>query len=233
MKVAITQSNYLPWIGYFGMIQKVDLFLLLDVVQFTRRDWRNRNRIKTSKGLSWITVPVETKGMYYSKIDEVKIKDSSFYKNHLEAIRHNYRKATYWNDIFPCLSDLLSKASSFPNLSEINIFLIKKISKYLGIDTPIFSCTDILPRDLLISMDKNSRLLNLCMEVGASEYISGPAAKDYLDKEIFYSNNIEVSWMDYDYLRSYPQLWGDFNPNVSIVDVLFNNGPNSTDLVRA
>ena len=232
MKVAITQSNYLPWIGYFCMIQQVDLFLLLDVVQFTRRDWRNRNRIKTSTGLSWITVPVESKGMYYSKIDEIRIKFPGFYKNHLEVMRHNYSKSIYWNDIYPYLSNLMFEASSLKSLSQLNIFLIKKISNYLGIDTPIFSCTDILPRDLLISMDKNSRLLNLCMEVGATEYISGPAAKDYLNLEIFHNNHIDVSWMDYNYIGSYPQLWGDFKRNVSIVDVLFNNGPNSVDLVR-
>lgn len=213
------------------MMKQTDLFLLLDVVQFTRRDWRNRNRIKTSNGLAWVTVPVVTKGMYHARIDEMLVEDRQFYRRHLNMIRHSYRQSPYWDDVYPWFSDLLTEASSFRHLSQLNSFLLRKIADYLGIDTPIVSCVDILPRQTLIDMDKNERLLALCQAVGAREYLSGPAAQDYLSLEQFQGQRIEVEWMRYGHYPPYPQLWGEFTHRVSIIDVLFNNGPGSRNLL--
>jgi hypothetical protein len=222
--VAIVQSNYLPWRGYFDLIRRSDEFILLDTVQYTRRDWRNRNIIKTPDGPQWITVPVEVKGKYHAAIDEIRVADPGFAIKHVRAIETNYRKAAAFEQVAPWLFSLLLEASEVPVLSRLNERLLMGIAQKLAITTPIRRCTDLLEREAMELMEPTARLVALCKAAGASEYLSGPNARGYLDESRFETAGIRVVWMDYSGYSEYPQLWGPFVPAVSIVDPLLNTG---------
>jgi hypothetical protein len=222
--VAIVQSNYLPWRGYFDLIRTADEFILLDSVQYTRRDWRNRNIIKTPSKPQWITVPVEVKGHYHAAIDEILVADLGFASKHVRAIELNYRKAAAFEEIAPWLFSLLSEASEAPLLSKLNEHLLVAIARKLGITTPIRRCTDLIERGAMKVMDPTERLLAICKAAGASAYLSGQNARGYLDELRFNEFGIRVVWMNYSSYPEYPQLWGPFEPAVSIVDLLLNSG---------
>ncbi|MEZ0168393.1 WbqC family protein [Microvirga sp. TS319] len=222
--VVITQSNYIPWRGYFDMLRSADQVILLDSVQYTRRDWRNRNRIKTSNGPVWLTIPVEAKGRYNQAIDETLISDTDWANSHLRSIELAYRRAPHFNMIFPELVDLLRDAATELYLTKVNERLIRAICQRLGIDVPITRCSEVLDRVVLRTMEPTQRLLELCLASGATRYLSGPAAKAYLDVSPFSQSGIEVDWMDYSGYSEYPQLWGGFDPTLSIIDLLLNTG---------
>jgi hypothetical protein len=222
--VVITQSNYLPWRGYFDLMRRCDLFVLYDVVQFTRRDWRNRNIIKTRNGPLWLTVPVEHGPQATTAIDEVTVAEPRWAARHIETLRHNYRQAPAFAEVSPWLFDLLQSVSQATLLSSVNAQLLRAIASRLGITTEIVSCTEILPRGALLPLDRDARLLALCEAARATRYLSGPAAKAYLDVDGFEARGIEVAFMSYDGYPEYPQLWGGFAPKVSIVDLLLNTG---------
>src|SRR5258705_12239809 len=189
--VAIVQSNYIPWKGYFDLINSVDEFILLDDVQYTRRDWRNRNRIKTQSGVKWLSIPVDVKGKYLQKINETKICDINWNREHWETIRTNYAHPPYFRQYKGFLEDLyLSCDSTF--LSQINWHFLNRISNLLKISTHICWSSDYRVLD-----GKNERLISLCQQVGANHYISGPLAKDYLDVAAFTEEGISVSFIDY------------------------------------
>ena len=225
-KVAIAQSNYIPWKGYFDMIAAVDEFILYDDMQYTRRDWRNRNQIKTPQGLQWLTIPVVTKGKYYQKIRETQIEDPDWGVTHWKALSQNYRRAPYFLDIAAWLEPLYLN-ESFNNLSQLNRCFIEAVCTYLNIKTKITSSWDYTLID-----GKTERLANLCMQAGGVEYISGPAAKNYVDEKVFFDLRIKLTWFDYDGYIEYPQLWGEFTHGVSILDLLFNCGKDSSHFMR-
>lgn len=219
-KIAILQSNYIPWKGYFDIINMVDEFILYDDVQYTRRDWRNRNQIKTSTGLIWLSIPVHVKGRYDQKIKDTFVNDPSWSDIHWKAISLNYSKAPYFKDIAPILKELYDQAKTISKLSEINYLFIKKITELLEINTKI-----TWSMDYSIISGRSERILDLCIQAGANEYLSGPAAKGYLNESIFRDAGISVSWMEYGGYPEYPQLYGPaFYHNVSIIDLLFNKG---------
>ena len=222
--VVIVQSNYLPWRGYFDLMRRADEFILLDSVQYTRRDWRNRNTIKTPAGPQWITVPVEVKGRYRTAIDEMRVADPGFADKHVRAIELNYRKAKAFEQVAPWLFGLLREASRSPLLSTVNEQLLVAIARHLEIMTPIRRCTDLVKREAMNGMDPSERLLALCKAAGATNYLSGPSARGYLDEWRFREAGVRVSWMDYSSYPEYPQLWGPFAPAVSIVDLVLNTG---------
>jgi len=231
-KVAIVQSNYIPWKGYFDMIAAVDEFILFDDVQYTRRDWRNRNKIKTPQGLQWLTVPVQTKGKYFQKIRETKIEKNSWPQEHWQALLQNYRRAPHFLEVAewlePLYCDLFIKNSvSKCYLSGLNRIFIENICWYLGIETRISNSWDYDVQD-----GKTERLVWLCKQAGGSEYVSGPSAKSYLNEEYFRDAGIVVSWFDYDGYPEYPQLWGDFIHQTSILDLLFNCGKGAINYMR-
>lgn len=228
MKVAISQSNYIPWKGYFEMIDRVDHFVLYDEVQFTRRDWRNRNKIKTPQGLHWLTIPVEVRGKYEQKISETRIADASWAQDHWEMIRRNYKKASCFEELEPVLSEWYQEASGFSFLSEVNEYFLRHICNFLGISTRMQQSSDF---DL--AEDRTERLLSICRDLGASCYLSGPAAKSYLDEEVFRREGIEVEWMAYGNYPEYAQANGDFEHGVSILDLLLCNGPLSVNFFRS
>jgi len=222
--VAIVQSNYLPWRGYFDMIRSVDEFILFDSVQYTRRDWRNRNIIKTPQGPRWITIPVEVKGKYFQAINETRIADPRWAAKHIRTIEANYRRAAAFEEVASWLFPLLEGAGNESLLSKANERLLLALSERLNIETSLRRCTDLIPRGDLAAMGPSERLLALCQAAGAGRYLSGPSARTYLDEGMFSTAGIEVAWMDYGGYPDYPQLWGPFDGEVSIVDLLLNVG---------
>jgi hypothetical protein len=221
-KVAIVQSNYLPWKGYFDLIDTVDEFVLLDDVQFTKRDWRNRNQIKSPSGLIWLTVPVKSKGRFSQPINETEIDYSRNWQiEHWKSIELNYRRAPFFGWVeswlrYPLLS------STFRTVSDLNEALLKLICSKVGVQTTI-TRSSAYPT----AADRSQRLLEICAASGASEYLSGPAAAVYLDTELFETRGIHVNWFSYDRYPEYPQLWGGFVHQVSVLDLLLNCGPSS------
>jgi hypothetical protein len=225
-KVAIVQSNYIPWKGYFDLIAYVDEFIIYDDMQFTKRDWRNRNKIKTPSGLQWLSVPVLSKGKFQQKINETKIDGNQWQKNHWNALTKNYSRAFFFEEISHWLKPLyLEKSYIF--ISDLNLTFIDAICAFLKIKTKISSSSNYE-----LSGDKTERLANLCKQVGATKYISGPAAKDYIDADVFKSLEIELTWFDYGDYEPYHQLWGDFSHDVSVLDLLFNCGQDATKYLK-
>jgi len=228
-KVAIIQSNYIPWKGYFDMINMVDVFVLYDDAQYTKRDWRNRNKIKTPQGLIWLTIPVEIKGKYKSSaIKEIKTLDNKWRTKHWKSIELNYKKAPYFNQYASIFQKLYLEENE-TYLSKINYSFIKTINKILGITTELKWSWEFE-----LKGDKSEKLLNICKDLNADVYLSGPAAKTYLDVELFNKNGIEVQWMDYSGYPEYPQLYTPpFVHEVSIIDLIFNTGENAIEYMKS
>ncbi|BAU26510.1 WbqC-like protein [Aneurinibacillus soli] len=219
-RVAIIQSNYIPWKGYFDLINKVDEVILYDSVQYTRRDWRNRNQIQTANGPTWLSIPVLVKGKYFQKINETKICDSRWAEKHWKSIYYNYSNACFFEKTNSQFFEFYQVAKNFSHLSEINHFFIKNICEILNIKTKISFSMDY---DLVGG--KSERLLNLCLQTKATTYLSGPAAKSYLDESLFQSNGINIEWMDYNGYPLYKQIHSQpFVHALSIIDLLFNVG---------
>lgn len=225
-RVAIVQSNFIPWKGYFDMIAAVDEFILYDDMQYTRRDWRNRNQIKTPQGMQWLSVPVKVKGKYFQTIRDTELDGNLWRESHWKSLTLNYRKARHFEEVASILEPIYLKGSH-DHLSPLNRDLLECICRYLGIDTRI-SCSWDYPQ----VEGKSERLAGLCANSGATQYISGPAAKDYLNEAVFRDLGIDVQWFEYSGYREYPQLWGEFVHGVSIVDLLFNCGKDSADFLK-
>jgi hypothetical protein len=216
--VAAVQPNYLPWKGYFDLLGLADIFVVLDDVQYTRRDWRNRNRIKTAGGVNWITVPVSHR--HNTLIRDVSIADNSFQRRHFATIRQAYASATFIDDLAPFLQDLYA-AKRWKWLMDLNLLAIDAIARrFLAIDTQILRASDIPTAG-----DASQRLCQLVRAVGGTHYLSGPAAKSYLDVSTFESAGIGVRWMDYSGYPAYPQLHGLFRHDVTVLDLLAHTGP--------
>lgn len=217
-KIAILQSNYIPWKGYFDLIARVDEFIVYDDMQYTRRDWRNRNLIKTPQGLQWLTVPVLVKGKYHQKIRETEIDGSEWAAKHWKSLSLNYHRAPHFDEISSWLEPLYLR-ESFSTISQLNRRFIQAICAYLGIKTTIVSSSQYNQLD-----GKTERLAGLCVQAGGTEYISGPAAKSYIDERVFADIGVKLSWFNYSGYSEYPQLWGEFIHGVTILDLLFNCG---------
>lgn len=217
-KIAILQSNYIPWKGYFDLIAAVDEFVIFDDMQYTKRDWRNRNKIKTDQGLRWLTVPVEVKGKFHQKIKDTQICETDWAKKHWSTLVHHYSKVKHFDAVAAWLKPLYLN-NHYTTISELNIVFMKKICEVLGIDI-IFKNS----WDYDLAPGKTEKLLNICLQAGADEYFSGPSAKGYLDEDLFRRNGIKVTWFNYDVYLEYPQLWGDFVHEVTVLDLLFNCG---------
>ena len=223
-KVAILQSNYIPWKGYFDMIAAVDEFILYDDVQFTKNDWRNRNKIKTVTGVRWLSVPVGQS--INRRIKDVRVAEVDWQMKHWKTLQSNYAKAKYFSEIAVWLEPLYT-AEIYTDLSSLNRRFIEAICGYLSINTKISNSWDYV-----LVEGKTERLVNLCMQAGGTEYISGPAAKDYVEQNVFADKGISLTWFDYVGYPEYPQLWGDFAHGVSILDLLFNCGKDSPRYMR-
>jgi hypothetical protein len=226
MRVGIIQSNYIPWRGYFDFIQSVDVFVIYDTTQYSHGSWRNRNKIKTSIGLKWLTVPVK-RGSAELPIEQVKISQSSilWYEQQRRIIYNALDKAEYFTDAIKIWEEAILAKDQF--LSPLNIRLIKAICTYLGITTSI-----LVSSDYPVSGEKSLRLIELIKILGGAIYLSGPSANDYLDKDAFSRAGISLEYKSYDY-PSYPQLWGEFEGAVTVLDLIANCGPESYKYINS
>lgn len=217
-RVAVLQSNYIPWKGYFDIIHDVDLFIFYDDVQYTKNDWRNRNRIKSARGAEWITIPA---GESHERlICEVEIKDSSWQAKHWRTLLQNYSRCPHFSAYKSYFEDVYL-GRRWTNLSELNQGLIRHISReFLGIRTEFADS-----RHWAVSGQKLDRLLSLVVQSGATTYLSGPSAMSYIDPERFAQVGIGLEWKDYAGYPEYPQRFPPFEHGVSILDLLFNAGP--------
>ena len=228
-KVAILQSNYIPWKGYFDIIDSVDEFIFYDEMQYTKNDWRNRNKIKTPNGLIWLTIPCETKGIISNeqRICDTKITDKRWSKKHWNSITANYAKAPYFKEYKNIFEDLYKSCENEDYICKVNYKFINLINDILGLKTKIsFSW------DYGLIEGKTERLVDLVQKAGGNEYISGPAAKDYINESLFVDADIKLSWMSYSGYKEYPQLFMPFEHGVSILDLIFNTGKNAINYIR-
>jgi hypothetical protein len=226
-RVAIMQPTYLPWSGYFGLMHSVDLFIFLDSVQFARRSWQQRNQIKTANGAQWLTVPVNSKGKRDQRIDEVEIDSTAqFAAAHTRAIELNYRKSAAYETVAPEILAELNKPHLL--LAELSIGLTRKIQTMLGIETPMLRSGAMHGAGT-----KAELLVSLCREVGATEYVSPPGSQEYLDEsDAFKHADIPVRYFQFRH-PEYPQLFGDFLPYMSCIDMLLNCGDRSLSLIES
>lgn len=219
-RIAIIQSNYIPWKGYFDIIDAVDEFIIYDECQYTRRDWRNRNKIKTPNGTAWMTIPVRVRGKYTQPICETEIDGDSWVEKHLSALHHNYAKAPFYSEVRPLLERMYADCQGENRLSMVNHRLLSGLCELLGIDTPLLWSMDIGQP----GCDAQIRILEICRARGADVYLSGPAARSYLVQEEFDARDIGLEWMDYSHYPEYPQSYPPFEHAVSAVDVFMHMG---------
>lgn len=216
MKIGTIQSNFLPWRGYFDFIREVDLFIIHDDIQYTKGDWRNRNKIKTARGPEWITVPVHYR-QSSQLIEETSIDYSKpWARNILNKIRDSYRNAPCFEPYFTELSDLLLEPAA--SISDLNLRLMKWVCTHLKIQTPLTFSREYNPQG-----NKTERLIGILKQAGATTYLSGPSAKAYLEPELFEQAGIKLEYKVYDY-PEYEQLYLPFEPAVSVIDLLFMLG---------
>lgn len=218
-RIAILQSCYIPWKGYFDIIGSVDAFVVYDDVQYSKNHWHNRNLIKTQNGPKWLTIPVSKAQGAHQRIDEVTIA-KPFAEQHWRTIVQAYASARNYAPASALLEPLFQGIADLSKLSDINILLLREISKALGIRTEF-----VRSSDLQASGARSARLLAIVQELGGATYLSGPSAKSYLDIGLFEAAGVAVEWMDYGGYPDYQQLHGPFEPAVSIVDLLMNEGP--------
>lgn len=217
-RVAILQSNYIPWKGYFDIINDVDTFIFYDDVQFTKNDWRNRNKIKTAQGSRWLSIPVGTSANRL--ICEVGLEDASWQRSHWDSLRQQYEKCPYFKRYRSFFEDVYL-GRHWNTLSEFNQYVIRHIAEdILGVSTQFRDS-----REFQLRGQKLERLLELLLQCAAGSYVSGPAARSYIEAKRFADLGIELIWKDYSNYPVYPQLHPPFEHAVSILDLIFNVGP--------
>lgn len=215
--LVVLQPGYLPWLGYFDLLKKADVFVHYDDVQFDKHGWRNRNWVKGPKGPVWLTVPVLHSGRSGQSILDVEIDERQHWRRrHLSTVGQFYARAPFVDAMLPRLRDILERP--WPRLVELDLAIIDWLAAELGITAPRYRASE-----LGIGGDRNARLLNLCRHFGATRYLSGNAARDYLDVALFTAAGVEVSWHDYVH-PTYSQLHGTFVPYLSTLDLVLNMG---------
>jgi hypothetical protein len=228
MKCVILQPSYIPWRGYFHQIYKSDLFIFYDDVQYDKNGWRNRNQIKTSQGKTWLTIPVKTKGSVTDNtpINQIPVSwDKPWNIHHWRGIQFAYKKAPFFSMYANFFEEIYSRQPEY--LSEFTISSTMEIARILGIKHTRFQKSSEISG---ITGEKTDRLIQILMKVGADEYISGPAAKDYIEEEKFIDAGIKLEYMQYNY-PEYPQLYPPFDGRVSIIDLLFMTGPTALKFI--
>ena len=228
MKIAISQPTYLPWCGYFDLIDQVDTFVILDSVQFEKQSWQHRNRIKTPTGLQWLTVPVCFRGHFGQLIHDVQIRDVQFAQKHLRAIELNYRRAKFFDNYFPQIRELLSCDES-ARLLDLNLRILKWLCSVLSIPRKFLRSSQ-----LAVKGKRTELLAGICVELGASEYISPLGSAEYLlaEMDVMTARGIEVAFQHYEH-PEYPQLYPPFVPYASALDLLLNEGPDALETIRS
>lgn len=225
-KIAILQSNYIPWKGYFDLINMVDEFIFYDEVQYTKNDWRNRNKIKTPQGIQWLTIPVRQESLD-QKIKDTKISDKKWNIKHWRTISQNYSKAKYFKDYKDIFEELYLTCDE-EYLSQINYNFITTINEILEIKTKLRWSSEFELVD-----GQTEKLLGICKDCNADIYLSGPAAKDYYNEDLAKQENIKVEWMDYSGYKEYEQLNPPFEHGVTILDLIFNEGDRAKEFMKS
>jgi hypothetical protein len=221
--VAVHQPQYLPWLGYFDKMRRADVFCYLNDVQYKKNEWQNRNRIKTAQGWQWLTVPVRYH--FPEKINEVKINNSTgWQKKHLQALVTNYSRAPFYKSYSTIFEDALARDWEF--ISELNIYLLEHLREAFQINTK----PTVISSDLELRNEPTDRLIDICKALGADTYLAGQGGADYMDLERFENNGIKVLIQDFKH-PVYAQLFADFESHLSIVDLLFNCGPESLEII--
>jgi hypothetical protein len=224
MRVGILQPGYLPWLGFFEQVYRCDVFVLYDDVQFDKNSWRNRNRIKTPDGPLWLTVPVSHRGHTSQTLLETKISEKKRWRRkHLNSIKTYYGKAPYFDRYIEDLTRFYQQEWSY--LVDLDIALINYFLKELGITTPILRSSE-----LGISGKKTDRLIAICKSLGATAFYEGAAGRNYIEEEKFRQAGIELEYQDYQH-PVYPQLYGEFIPYLSVIDLMFNCGNESLKII--
>lgn len=225
MRCAIVQPSYIPWRGYFDLIRRVDLFVFYDDVQYDRRGWRNRNRIKTEQGPRWLTIPVHARGAQPEKlpINTIETVDSDWPREHRDALRRSYRAAPFFSRYSDWLDGVYAARPAL--LAEFTMALTKDVAAMLGCETRFMRSSE-----LHASGAKTERLLDVLQKVGATHYLSGPSARDYIDEAHFAEKGIALEWMEYRY-PEYPQLHPPYDPHVTVLDLLFMTGDRARDFI--
>jgi hypothetical protein len=229
LKVVILQPSYIPWRGYFDQIQTADLFVFYDDVQYDKRGWRNRNRIKTSTGPIWLTIPVFNRGAQteHIPINQIRIVwDRPWNQEHWNSIRMAYGKTPYFNKYANLVEEFYSQKPEM--LADFTIETTISLARTIGIDHTRFLRSSEIEG---VDGTKTDRLVSILKKVGATEYFSGPSAKDYIENEKFADAGIALHYMEYDY-QEYPQLYPPFDPQVSILDTLFMMGDDTLNTFR-
>jgi WbqC-like protein len=226
MIVSISQPRYLPWLGYFRRIEASDLFIYLDTVQYTPRDWENRNKVKTDRGWTWLTVPVKAK--YRALLPEVMIdNEQPWQRKHWKTIETYYRGAAHFGLYEPGL-DAVYMQGAWDRLADLNISLTGLLCEWLSLSRTKF----VKSSEIGVTGQGTDLLLKLCKAVGATTYLSGPQGRNYLDEKSFRREGVEVLYQDYDH-PTYRQLYGAFAPNMAAIDLIFNCGPESFEILTA
>ena len=228
-RVAILQSNYIPWVGYFELMNSVDIFVIYDEVQYTKRDWRNRNLIKTDNGKLWLTIPCKVKGENFQSISEVRVSSQHWRKKHWLSITNYYRKSEFFDSYKDIFQQIYCQNHEL--LSEINLSFINEIKNILGIKTNIIYSSEI-PKKQESYKNPTTRLIEICKAFNVSSYKSGPAAKKYFDIDLAKKNKIDIVWFKYKRYKEYKQLYQPFIKNLSIVDLIFNIGNDAKKYVN-
>ena len=224
MICSVHQPQYLPWLGYFDKIDKADVFVLLDTVQFKKNEWQNRNRIKTAQGVQWITVPVLYR--FPQLIREVEInRRENWQHKQRQTILSNYRKAPCWSMLEPFFEEIFS--SQWDTIAKLNIHVVKRLAAILGIETPLFVASDMgaFPED------PDERLIAMTRHFDADTYLAGSGGHDYMNLEKYRESGVDVIFQEYRH-PVYEQLYGDFEPFMSVIDLIFNHGKESLNIIR-
>ena len=224
MKVAIHQPQYLPWLGYFDKLDSADVFIILDTVQFKKHEWQNRNRIRTKEGWQWLTVPIIDR--FPECIDRVEINPhSDWQRKHCQALRLHYGKSPHWEPLGPALLALLERP--WPRLCELNVVILKVLCDHLGLTTPRILASTLIARE-----EPTDRLIDLCRAVGGTEYLAGQGGSGYMDMGRFVEAGIAVSAQVYRH-PEHPQRYAPFVSHLSVLDLIFNCGPDSLRVIRS
>ena len=225
-RVAIIQSCYIPWKGFFDLIGRCDEYVVLDGVQFAKRHWHNRNRIKGPDGAKWLTIPVASKGRFTQTIDAVEIVEP-WAERHWRSLAAAYGRAEHFAAMGPRVRGWYETVAGERSLTAVNLFFLRAVLAELGLTVRVTRDRDYAP-----SGTKTQRLLDICRTAGATHYISGPSARDYFDEDVFARAGVAVEWMTYGPYPVYAQGAGAFSHEVSILDLLFHLGPEARSFIR-
>jgi hypothetical protein len=228
LKIAINQPTYLPWMGYFDLVDQVDLFVVLDNVQFVKQSWQQRNRIRAGSGLQWLTVPVVFHGRLGQLIQDVEIRDAGFARDHIRAIELAYRRAPFFSRFFPAVGQRLEQLRE-GLLLDLNLGLISWALEILKISTPLVRASS-----LGVDGKRTELLANICEAVGATEYFSPLGSAEYLlaEQNVLRQRGIDIWFQNYEHPQ-YRQVFVPFEPYASVVDLIFNCGEEATGVIRA